>query len=161
MNKSAKVVLGLPDITDSKLGRKLAWDCEAFVRKLREPKWLSCTLTGDEDDQTLHFRKAVPSAEARGRADEIIAAFDKWKKERAPRGFKKAEREANKAFKEFARIQDEVDATPAQTVEGLMAKVRCAKAWAAKGRKMKSLDGCAETMALSILEDLDRLAVRS
>jgi hypothetical protein len=78
-----------------------------------------------------------------------------------PRGFRKTEREADRAFKEFARIQDAVDATPAQTVEGLVAKVRCAKAWAAKGKKMKSLDGGAETMALSILDDLERMAVRS
>lgn len=111
---------------------------------------------------TLHWQATTPSAEARARADEIIAAFDKWKKEREPRDFKKTEREANKAFKAFARIQDEVDATPAQTIEGLMAKVRCAQAWTAKGaKKMKSLDAGAETMALSILDDLDQLAVAS
>jgi hypothetical protein len=154
------LALGLPDIKDSKLGRELAWDCEAFVGKLREPKWLSCNLTGDEDDQTLRFRRTTPSAEARGRSDEIIAAFDKWKEERAPRGFRKAERECNKAFKEFVRIQDKVDATPAQTIEGLTAKVRCAKAWTAKGKKIR-LDGGADDMALSILNDLDRLAKAS
>jgi hypothetical protein len=50
-----------------------------------------------------------------------------------------------------------MEATPAKTVEGFMAKARCAQVWAVKRKKMESLDGGAETMALSIFSDLERL----
>jgi hypothetical protein len=156
------VALGLPDIRNSKLAsRELAWDCEAFVGPLRNAKWTSCIKTGDDDDFTLHVRQLAPPPEARDRADEIIAAFDRWMTDRAPRGYKKAQREGNKAFKSFARIQKEIEATPAQTVEGMMAKVRCAKLWAYNKKKMESFEGGAETMALSIFDDLQRLTVTS
>jgi hypothetical protein len=76
--READAALGLPDIEkfDS---RDLAWDCEAFVGKLRPEKWISCTRTGGDDDFTMHVRTMAPSVETRARADEIIAAFDKWK----------------------------------------------------------------------------------
>jgi hypothetical protein len=87
------VALGLPDIRNSKLAsRELAWDCEAFVGPLRNAKWTSCIKTGDDDDLTLHIRQLAPPPEARARADEIIVAFERWVTERAPRGYKKAQR---------------------------------------------------------------------
>ncbi|QIG92072.1 MULTISPECIES: hypothetical protein [unclassified Bradyrhizobium] len=45
---------------------------------------------------------------------------------------------------------------PAKTLEGLRAKIRCAEAWS--GGKIDSIDGCAEEMALSIIEGIENMA---
>jgi hypothetical protein len=125
----ADLDIGLPDIREPELGRELAWDCEAFVGKLRKPKWLFCTVDG-EDRDFAQFRKVVPSAEARARADEIIIAFDAWNLDRMkPRGYWKLSREKNRADKAWARLEVELGDTRASTVEGMIAKMRCARAY--------------------------------
>jgi hypothetical protein len=64
------------------------------------------------------------------RADEIIAAFDGWWKKRKPaRGFKKAERARNRAMNIAHKIGWQVAQTPAHTLEGFRAKIRCALAF--------------------------------
>jgi hypothetical protein len=151
--------LGLPDIRGSEIGdRAIAWDCEHFVGQLRPAKWGSVTKTGDDDDMILHWQNKAPSAEARARADEIIAAFDKWKKERKPRGFKKAKRECDKAYTSYKQIEDEIADTPATTFQGMLAKIRCAKAYD-KSEKVRGFDSgsCGEAMAFSIFEDIEQL----
>jgi hypothetical protein len=72
---------GLPNIRMAEWGRPIAWDCEAFVGKLRDEKWSKCTITDNgEDDKLIHYLNAAPPPAARARADEIIAAFDAWTK---------------------------------------------------------------------------------
>jgi hypothetical protein len=99
------------------------------------------------DDLTLLCSMVLPSEEARARADEIISAFDKREKRRASRGFRKAERENEMAYEAYAQIHEAIAATPAATLQGMLAKVRCVR-----------VDGCDEAIALSIFEDIERLA---
>lgn len=89
--------LGLP-LVEGK-GHDLIWDRPSLVEKLRSEKWFSGSKMETEDEMTVTVRTIVPSPAARARAAEIIAAFDNWhaKKDRYPRGYKKAVKERNKA----------------------------------------------------------------
>ncbi len=115
----------------------------------------------------------VPSKAARARADQIVAAYDEWAKERIPpRGYKKLARESDRAFDATTRLENKILKTRATTIEGMIAKIRCAHAQAAHWRsralpglaKLEKLDlheiaGNAEDIALSIFRDIQRLAV--
>ena len=105
-------------------------------------------------------KKILPSEELRTRAEQIIAAYDAWRasNEKKPRGYKKAEREARRAQREYWDLQEEVVNTPAHTVEGMLAKIRCAEAWEGKERLDSINCDCGEEIALSIFEDIRRLA---
>jgi hypothetical protein len=46
----------------------------------------------------------------------------------------------------------------ATTIEGMLAKIRCASACAIRGKLDRIDGGSAETMALSIFDDLQQLA---
>lgn len=161
----------MPDVlrrteTDTELGLpslviRDAWDCPANVNQLRQEKWPVGTRSGTPDDMTWRFQMLTPSDEARARADEIIAAFDQWDAKQYPRGYKKLVRERDKAFRVYASIEERVAAIPARTVEGLMAKIRCAKAYS-KASKVADISfdcgSCGERMAESIFQDIERMA---
>jgi hypothetical protein len=143
---------GLPNIRMAEWGRPIAWDCEAFVGKLRDEKWSKCTITDNgEDDKLIHYLNAAPPPAARARADEIIAAFDAWTK-KMPRGYWKLARGANKADRAWGRLEKQVGSARATTVEGMIAKMRCGRSW--KHDDIQD-GGPAHTMALSIIEDLE------
>jgi len=60
-------------------------------------------------------------------------------------------------------LEREVAETPAQTFEGMLAKIRCAETWQREEGREQGLDridsgSCEEAMALSILKDIRRLA---
>jgi hypothetical protein len=85
-----------------------------------------------------------------------VAAFEAWYNKR-PRGYKKALRELARAGKAYDRLEIEVANTPATTIDGMQAKIRCARAW--EREEIESISGgCAEAMALSIFRDIERLA---
>jgi hypothetical protein len=152
----ADTQLGLPSLVI-----RDAWDCPANVNQLREERWPVGTRTGTPDNMTFRFQLLPPSPEARARADEIIAAFEKWNAKRRPRGFKKLERERDKAFEIYADLEERIEATPAATIQGLMAKIRCAQAYSkASDASGISFDGggCGERMAGSIFCDIERMA---
>ncbi|MCC8964907.1 hypothetical protein H8A95_21975 [Bradyrhizobium sp. Pear76] len=150
--------LGLPDLV---IGSRQAWHCDPNVDRLRDEKWAVVTRIGEmPDDFTIRYQAMPPSPEARARADEIIAAYDEWKaKERQPRGLAKLERERDAALKAYVAIENVIAATRATTSEGMMAKIRCAKAFA-KGRDLYFADGsCAQVMAESIFRDVEQFVV--
>ncbi|MCK1706129.1 hypothetical protein IVA86_33190 [Bradyrhizobium sp. 146] len=151
--------LGLPSLVVND-----AWDCLANVNRLREERWPVTSRTGPDDDLTLRFRLLPPSAEARARADEIIAAFGAWEAKRYPRGYKKLLRDRNRAFKVYAKIEERIAATPATTTAGMMAKIRCAQAYSkvsdGSGISLEC-GGCGEKMAGSIFRDIERLATEA
>jgi hypothetical protein len=132
--------------TDGELGlgcRGEWWDQYRDVDPLRLKEW------------------ATPDA-ARDRAHEIITAFDEWDKNRKPpRGYKKVAREAERAAREYQHLERRIAETRATTVEGMLAKVRCAHAYA-KSDEIHSIDsgGAEEVMALSIFDDI-KLAAAS
>jgi hypothetical protein len=113
----------------------------------------------DGDELLGSTVKAVePSAAARARADEILAAFDKWNVNgKPPRGYRKAVREQDKARKVWDRIEIQICDTRASTMEGMIAKFRCARAY--EGWEHEDVeDGPPRRMALSIMGDLEVLA---
>ena len=103
----------------------------------------------------------APAPAARARADEIIEAFDKWNADKkVPRGYRKATREAKKADRVWTRLEKSLGNTRATTFEGMIAKMRCARAyecWVDDDIQ----DGPAHTMALSIIEDLQAIATKA
>jgi hypothetical protein len=86
--------------------------------------------------------------------DHIVDLMD-WNKEgKLPRGYKKAKREADKAYRDYKRLRDQIAETRATTFDGMLTKVHCARGF--KIREIDSIDrgSPAEVMALSIIEDL-------
>jgi hypothetical protein len=59
----------------------------------------------------------------------------------------------DKAMKEYYRLEDAINETRAATVEGMLAKIRCAEADEC-GEITGFNSGCPEVMALSIFQDI-------
>jgi hypothetical protein len=73
-----------------------------------------------------------PSAEARARADEIIAANDQWyrtKGKKKPRRLVAIQRKRHQLVKLMNELDERIAEMPATTMEGMVAKARCAKAY--------------------------------
>jgi hypothetical protein len=111
------VELGLPQPYDGIYDR---------INDLREETWLHGSSKKENGVTTMSNWRVTPSAEARTRADEIIAADEKWSalKSRRPRGFRRAERAYQAALDKEWDIQTKIEKTPAKTVSGLIAKAR-------------------------------------
>jgi hypothetical protein len=99
------------------------------------------------------FRRAPPSAAARARADEIIAAHDRWhpKYWRYPREVRALERQADRASKRRDKLRAKIDRTRAHTFTGLAIKAQVA---AIEGEEDTQF---ADTTLESILRDIRKL----
>src|SRR3979490_866032 len=94
---------------------------------MRKPKW-SVGERRDEKDGgfTVTILYVEPAAQAKERADEIVAAYDVWKNAcKAPRGMLTAEREEGKTSRRVSVLEAQIIRTAATTLEGLVAKARC------------------------------------
>lgn len=149
--READTELGLPEpIFNERKGEPLTWRCG--VAALRREKWMRASRLEDGDKLTISSWYEIPSPEARARADEIIAAFDAWLETGKPlRGYKSAIRARDRADRIADRINHEIAQTPARTMEGLRAKVRCA---AAAGSMESTDDLDIGSIAASIFRDL-------
>jgi hypothetical protein len=153
---------------DLELARK-PWKAgdEFWTRPCDIGQWRQLIEYRTEMDETeervvLTTLKVQPSEELRARGDEICTAWDARNNHPKPRGYEKAVREARRAEREFYRLEHEIAETPAQTIEGMLAKIRCAHVWQDEKRELDSIpDGsCEEAMALSIFKDIRRLAAQ-
>jgi hypothetical protein len=65
------------------------------------------------------------------RAEEIVAAYDKWAAEHhgKPKGYATAKRAYDKADSVETKIQDQILSLKATTLEGMIAKSRCAEVY--------------------------------
>lgn len=124
--------LGLPEVPEID-GEPLSY--VARIMELKEPEWP--VLETVEPPDGMRFwsmsggtvvRREPPSAAARARADEIIAAHDRWdtKYWRYPREVRSLERQADRASKRKDKLRAKVDRTRAYTVAGLAAKAQVA-----------------------------------
>jgi hypothetical protein len=156
--QSSDIELGLPcptnvyirDQIETAKDATAAYDCEVDIAALRNAKWMTSTQS-----------KTKPSPAARARADEIIAAYEDWQTtaKKPPRGYKKAARERDRANKAYQKIEKEIAKTPAKTVRGMFAKLRCAQHYAGTS-EIDEIDsgGCTEVMAISIFNDVKRMS---
>jgi hypothetical protein len=99
------------------------------INSLRQEKWHYTGGIVTDTDGVDIYRSwwATPAPAARARADEIIAAYDKWHKkfERRPRAYRAAERRYKEAVDKCYRLRDEViPEIRATTLRGLAAKAR-------------------------------------
>jgi hypothetical protein len=119
--------LGLPDKPGD--GSSYQW----CIQELKRAEW----PVYDEVDAPVGmqfwgsgtvFRLEPPSAAARARADEIIAAHDRWhaKYWREPREVRSLERRADRLSKQKDKLRAKIDRTRARTVAGLAAKAQVA-----------------------------------
>jgi hypothetical protein len=99
------------------------------------------------------FRREPPFAAARARADEIIAAHDRWyaKYWRYPREVRSLERQADRASKRREKLRAKIDRTRAYTSTGLAIKAQVA---AIEGEEDTQF---ADTALESILRDIRKL----
>ncbi|MEH2497923.1 hypothetical protein V1294_004402 [Bradyrhizobium sp. AZCC 1678] len=68
---------------------------------------------------------------------------------------------SKRAERNVFRLENDIAETPADTIEGMRAKVRCAELWR-HGEKVDSIPGgCEEAMAVSIFADIQHIAARA
>jgi hypothetical protein len=146
--------LGLPEgVNDSRFG--LSYFCR--IDQLARPDWP--VFKKIEPPEGLRFSRGSggevvcfgpPSAAARVRADEIIAAHDKWhtKYWRYPRKLRSIERQADRADKVKDQWRRKIDRTRALTIAGLAVKAQVA---AIEGEDDTQF---ADTTLASILRDM-------
>ena len=143
-------------------GSKRAFDRPLYVNPLREESWYFTSVDRGEDWLTVKQYKKAPSPEARARADEIISAFDAWYKEPKPlRGYKKAQREADKAQDEINDIAGQITGVECRTPSGLSEKIRALMVYdSTNAIEDISIDqgGITEEMTLSIFRDIFAMA---
>lgn len=186
--KSTSKRAEMPDVlrwrkSDARLGVPHPYVCNAFpepqfdrdmqVDPLRRKRWVLSTRVTVKGHliKGMFYEKMTmftPSKAARARADEIIAAYDVWAKPAArvyPRGFKKLEKECDRADKVASDLQFQVCEMRATTIDGMLAKVRAAHAtlWCKPNAifetGLDNLSGCAEEMAESVFRDLQSMAM--
>jgi hypothetical protein len=167
--RSSDGELGLPCPTmlyiSARLGnlkdRSAAYYSEIDIAPLRDAKWLISTISKTEDSWRSDGKYSEPSPDARARANEIIAAYEDWQTtaRKPPRGYKKAVRERDRAGRASQKIEKEIAKTPAKTVRGMFAKLRCAQHYAGT-TLIDEIDsgGCTEVMAISIFNDVKRMS---
>jgi hypothetical protein len=121
--------LGLPDKPGD--GSSYRW----CIRELRQAEWPVYDEIDAPDGTQFWsvsggtvFRRELPSAAARARADEIIEAHDKWHTRywRTPREARSFERQADRLSKRKDKLRAKIDRTRARTVAGLAAKAQVA-----------------------------------
>jgi len=83
------------------------------------------------DGYVLRVRTVKAAEDLRERGEEIVAAFDKWDAEhqKEPRGYKAAKRAYEKASDIEAGLERRIRDIQATTIEGMIAKARCAEAY--------------------------------
>jgi hypothetical protein len=133
---------GFPEVlrirpSDAELGRT-PWEStdEFWHRPCDIDKWrISHSFEHDVEDRAdgfvMNVRKIKPSEELRERAEEILAAYDKWDLEcqKKPSGYKAAKRAYERAADIETKLEQRIDAIKATTVEGMLAKARCAEVY--------------------------------
>jgi hypothetical protein len=164
-------ILGLPDALrirpeDAELARKAHVSTDEYWHRpcdigqwRRLETWEQVSKIDTADRLEIALRKTEPSKELRTRAEEIVSAYDNWTATRKrPRGYRKAVREMNRAERAYMRLEAQICETPATTLEGMRAKVRCAQAYM-KEEDIDRIDGgsAAESMAVSIFKDILRM----
>jgi hypothetical protein len=135
------------------------------IEDLKSPEWPVYDTVEPPEGLQFHYasggivgiRYEPPSAATRARADEIIAAHDKWHRKywRYPRELRSIEREQNRALKLKDRVRDKIDRTRAYTIAGLGAKAQVA---AIEGEDDTQF---ADTTLASILRDMRALNGRA
>jgi hypothetical protein len=100
---------------------------------LRSPKWPHPDAKVElAMGRIIAERLFKPSSQARARADEIIAASDQWQKTRnqkKPRSLLSAKRKYDKAEDVVIELGNQIAEMPATSIEGMIAKARCAQAY--------------------------------
>jgi hypothetical protein len=138
-----------------------AYESDEDIAWLQAEKWVTTTRSETEETWKLSGEYAEPTPAARARADEIVAAYEDWQTtaKKPPRGYKKAVRERDRADKAYQKIEKEIAKTPAKTVRGMFAKLRCAQHYA-RTSAIDEIDsgGCTEVMAISIFNDVKRMS---
>jgi hypothetical protein len=142
---------------DLELGRKTFEASDEFWHRPCDiTQWSKVDEWQTEKEETPDtfaiVQRRIPASEelaARGR--EIVEAFNAWHGKR-PRGYVKADREVKRIGRICSRLAAEVAATPATTIEGIRAKLRCVEI-------NGSIDGvsCDEPVVVSLLNDLQRI----
>ncbi|MEH2468851.1 hypothetical protein V1281_001893 [Nitrobacteraceae bacterium AZCC 2161] len=130
--KAVRVRAGDADLGIRAFIGRLGKDHNPFnIDVLRAPEWPapdSKVELGTGRVRIIAERLVKPSAEARARADQIIAAFDQWRKnrkEKKPRRLLTAERKRDECDDRVQALEERIAEMTAATSAGMIAKARC------------------------------------
>ncbi|WP_213740936.1 hypothetical protein [Bradyrhizobium sp. dw_411] len=145
--------------TDAALGRTPWQDTDEFwhrpcdIDKWRSVNTYDCTREDTADGIVMTLRTIKASAKLQARAEEIVAAYDQWdaKHQGTPKGYGPAKQAYKKADKVETKIEKQIVELKATTIEGLIAKSRCAEVY--------EFDDTA--FMVSVAEDLVALGTRT
>lgn len=117
------------------------------VEGLCGPTWLYVDTLKEGDKFSMVSRRETPSAAARARADEIIAAHRRLVRRynRKPPGYRLARRAAHAAESKTWGLFDKILETRAQTLDGILEKIRLSREIGLED------DGLAETLTADLL----------
>ena len=150
--------LGLPQpFLDRDENEKERFYDSRTVDNLRKEKWTVVKEANQQGQITIVLNpNVIPSPEARARADEIVQTFDAWfeKYNKRPRGLRAAERRCAAACSKSLALNRRIAAIRAQTLEGLIAKVRCVQLGYRDGNLKQHFDDAHEIVGHSIMVDL-------
>jgi hypothetical protein len=106
------------------------WHRPCDIDKWRHIHTSEHKIEDNTDGFVVTVRMIKPTDELRQRAEEIVAAYDKWDAEHQnPPGYKAAKRAYEKAADIETALEQQIDAIQATTIEGMIAKARCAEAY--------------------------------
>jgi hypothetical protein len=116
------------------------------IDKMRRATW---------EDPELGGGTFTPSAAARARADEILAAYDRWEgPEPNTRAYRAAEGKMNRATQRMMRLETRLARTPARTMAGLQAKARAYQESSNWRSDRDGIDAHDARLVTSIVRDL-------
>jgi hypothetical protein len=129
--------LGIPQPDQKEIETAGYYDC-GTVRNLRGPKWVDHSKSRREEDDekfVVTIGYVTPSPDSRARADEIVAAYDRWTaaKKKKPKGFRAAKRAYDEAERIESDLEQRIHAIQATTIEGMTAKARCCELYYFEG----------------------------
>jgi hypothetical protein len=117
---------------------------------MKTAKWLPgldrSSFIENDDAAVATVRYIAPLPEARTRADEIVAAYDKSKNWKS-RTYRAAERAKDEAFDISHDLENQITELQATSFQGLAAKARCVE-----------ILGMDSDLARSIVDDLLEMA---
>ena len=135
-----------------------------WIGNLREAQWPVFDWIEPPEGKDFYYcgghlvvEYVDPSPAARARADEIVKAYKEWQSRKRDPDEEARDRRSMASYERLSKLQYKIEATPARTLAGVLAKVRAAAAARAAGDYDRSGEAY-DILTDSIVQDIERLS---